>query len=84
MPQLSANERREIWAQFMEELSSDREPIAVTKNDLRAAVDAIDFWVNSTASAFNQAIPQPARSMLTARQKARLFMAVVRRRFEVS
>jgi hypothetical protein len=52
--------------------------------ELRAAVDAIDQWIDDNASSFNSSIPQPARSSLTAKQKARLLVWVVRRRFEVT
>jgi hypothetical protein len=57
---------------------------ALTKADLKAAVDAIDAWIDANAASFNQAIPQPARGALTAKQKAWLFFFVVRRRFEVA
>ena len=82
MARLSAAQRREIWAEFMSALSSDREPIAVNKNDLRAAVDAIDTWISANAASVNRAIPLRTRTGLTPKQKARLFMAVARRRFE--
>lgn len=59
-------------------------PGAVTKADLRAAIDAIDAWVDANAASFNSAIPLPARTALTARQKVALLTWVVRRRFEVT
>ena len=41
MAVLTDEQRKEIWAEFMERLSGDRDPIAgLTKADLRAAVDA--------------------------------------------
>lgn len=58
--------------------------LAITRAQLRAAIDAIDDWVDANVTAFNQAIPQPARSALTARQKASLLLYIVRRRWEVS
>jgi hypothetical protein len=83
MAVLPDSDRQALWAQFMGELSSERARIALAKSDLRAAVDSIDAWVDANAPSFNQAIPQPARSGLTPRQKARLLLYVVRRRFEV-
>lgn len=71
-------ERREAWAEYM------RETLALsglTKAELRAAVDAVDDWVNANAASFNAALPQPARSALTAGQKARLLAAVAVRRY---
>lgn len=58
--------------------------LAIVKAELRAAVTAVDAWVDANAASFNAAIPQPARGALTARQKARLLEAVIRRRSEIS
>ncbi|HXV42414.1 MAG TPA: hypothetical protein VEC96_05090 [Anaerolineae bacterium] len=78
---LSDAERKELWAEFMQ---LNNESIGITKTDLRAALNAIDSWVDNNTASFNTAIPQPARSALSARQKAWLLMLVVERRFEVS
>ena len=81
MAVLTDAQRRELWAEYQR---SGTGPMgALTKNDLRAAVDAIDNWVDTNSAAFNSAIPQPARGALTARQKAALLMFVVSRRFSV-
>lgn len=53
----------------------------VTKADLRAAVDAIDSYLNTNASAINSAIPQPARANLSTPIKALLMMFVVQKRY---
>jgi len=74
-------DRQAAWAEFMQELSAEREALNLNKNDLRAALDAVDQWVSDNAAAFNAAIPQPARANLTTSQKARLLMHVVRKRF---
>ncbi len=81
MATLTDGARREVWAEAMRQLSNDREPISITKADLRAAVDALDTFLNSNAAAINTAIPQPARGALTTAQKARLLMYVIRRRY---
>lgn len=81
MAVLSDGDRSATWAELMQEWSSAREPVALTKADLRAAVDAIDTWLNDNAASANAAIPQPARGALTTAQKARLLMFVVRRRY---
>ena len=80
---LTDADRRAIWADFQSEASSAFEGIAVSKPNLRAAVDAIDGWIGANVAGFNAAIPEPARSNLTARQKLRLFLYVVKRRWEV-
>ena len=81
MATLTDAQRRELWAEYMREISNERELINVTKQDLRAAVDALDEFLHSNAAAINAAIPQPARGQLTAAQKARLLMYVIRQRY---
>lgn len=82
MAVLTSGKRAELWKEFMSEISRDREVLgALTKQQLRAAVDAIDDWLHSNAAALNSAIPQPARGALTTAQKARLLVFVVKKRF---
>lgn len=81
MAVLSDAQRKEIWAQMMRDLSDVREPIGVTKTDLRAAVDAADQWAQDNAASFNSALPQPARNALTAGQKSRLLAYVIQKRW---
>lgn len=57
----------------------------ITKQQLLDTVNALDDWWEATgAAAGNAAIPQPQRGILTTRQKARLFMALLEARYEVS
>jgi hypothetical protein len=78
MAVLSDALRRELWAEFMQ---VNRDPCGITKVDLRAAVDAIDTWLDGNAASLNTAIPQPARSNLSAAQKARLLALVALKRY---
>jgi len=78
MPPLNSARRREVWAEWMRK---NLEEITINKNDLRAALDAIDTWVNTNKTSFNAAIPLPARTSLSADQKARLLLMVVEERF---
>lgn len=84
MAVLPDGDRAQLHAEVMRAWSAGHEAVSITKPELRAAVDAIDNWVDANAASFNTAIPQPARGALTARQKALLLEYVVRRRFEVS
>lgn len=84
MAMLPNTDRLNLGRSFCEDISNNRETFSVLKPDFRDAVEAIDAWVDANASSFNQAIPQPARSLMTENQKARLLMAVVRRRAEVT
>lgn len=82
MAVLSDVDRADLWAEFMRELSRERDTFGdLTKAELRAAVNALDDFLNTNASSINTAIPQPARGALTTAQKARLLMFVVRQRY---
>lgn len=82
MATLSPADRQSVWAQWQRENTLPCGPL--TKPELRAAVDAIDGWIDANAAAFNAAIPLPARTSLSAKQKVWLFFFVIRQRFEVA
>jgi hypothetical protein len=83
MAALAGADRILVGALFQSDASMAREALgAVVKADIQAAIAAVDDWVVANASAFNTAIPLAARNALTAAQKARLLMYVVRRRYE--
>ena len=81
MAVLSDADRGAVWADVMRQLSDARDPCAITKADLRAAVDALDTFLDTNAATINAAIPQPARSGLTTPQKARLLAYVALKRW---
>ena len=83
MAALTTEQRREIWAESMREMSREWESCSVTKNDLLAVFNALDDWFDANAATVNAAIPQPQRGQLTARQKARIFALILRARFNV-
>lgn len=60
------------------------ETVAVMKADVLAAINATDDWLEANAASFNAALPAAARTGLTSKQKARLLVAVIRRRYEAA
>ena len=76
MAVLNETARVGLWKEFMSEISGDREPLDLSKAELRAAVNALDDWLDTNAILINAAIPQPARSNMTVSQKARLLSKV--------
>jgi hypothetical protein len=81
---LADADRQQVWKEYQTALGANRDVVgALTKHDLKAAVDAIDAWVDANSAAFNTAIPQPARGALTTKQKAGLLTLVVQRRYQV-
>lgn len=71
--------RAEVHGGFMREESATFG--ALTKADLRAAINALDDYLEANASAINLVIPLPARTALTAAQKARLLARVALKRW---
>lgn len=53
----------------------------LVKPDILAAVNALDDFMNTNATAVNNAIPQPARGALTTTQKAFLLQWVIQKRY---
>ena len=83
MANMTSAQRAELWALYMQDISDARESCAITKAQLRAAVDALDAWLDTNAATINTAIPQPARGSLTTAQKARLLTYVIRQHYIV-
>lgn len=73
--------RFQTWAEVMRSLSDTRQEVGISKAELRAAIDALDAFMNTNSGAINTAIPQPARGSLTSSQKALLLMHVIQRRW---
>lgn len=80
MAVLIDQDRFDLMAEMMRDIAFISAS-GVTKADLRAAVDAIDSYLNTNASAINSAIPQPARANLSTPIKALLMMFVVQKRY---
>lgn len=80
MALMSDSDRAEVNAEFQRDgrLGACG---ALTKADVRAAINALDVFLNSNAAAINSAIPNPARSALTVSQKALLLVHVIQKRF---
>lgn len=85
MAVLSDNERGGLSALLQSDSSRERVVFSgLTKADLRAAVNAADDWADTNANSFNAALPVVTRTNLTAKQKARLLLYVIQRRYEIS
>jgi len=65
----------------MTNLSTNREPLKLTKTQLKAAVDNVDKWLSDVALSYNLVLPPEARTNLTAKQKVMLLRAVIDARF---
>jgi hypothetical protein len=83
MAVLPDTDRFEVWAQMMSDQGNiTGQPFgALVKADLRAAVNALDDFLETNTATINAAIPQPARAELTVQQKALLLQFVIARRY---
>jgi hypothetical protein len=81
MAKLTTEQIAQIRSELAQESSAGRESLELLKPDDHAAIAAIDQWIDDNRAAFNAAIPEPARSALTGRQKLRRFLAIVAVRF---
>lgn len=82
MAVMSAQERADVTADAQRDPPEC--PGGVTKAQLRAVIDALDGWWETTGAGLaNTAIPQPQRGNLTTRQKAYLFMLVLNKKYRV-
>lgn len=51
-------------------------------NNIKAAFDAADTWVEANQASFNQSLPEPFKSTATLQQKSVLMAYVVMKRVE--
>jgi hypothetical protein len=78
---LSDPDREAGFAKYLRDRNAEGGGVPLTKNDIRAAFNALDDFFSTNAAAVNQTIPQPARSGLTTAQKATLAISVLERRY---
>jgi hypothetical protein len=76
MTVLSNAERIEIWSHSMRQ----GHQLSISKTELKAAIDAVDDWVDSNAVSYNNALPVAARTNLTVNQKAGILAYVAAKR----
>lgn len=80
---LSGKNRELLNQIFADEESIEQRKIVPGKQEVRAAIDAVDDWLEANRASFNSAIPVPAKAGLTSRQKTKLLMLVINKRWEV-
>lgn len=71
-------ERVRVWAHAMRH--GGLGDLAVTKPQLRAALDATDQWIEDNAASYNAALPAAFRTSASLAQKTTLFCLVAMRR----
>lgn len=80
---LSDTIHTEISGRYQSDLSRIRETLSgVTKSDIKAAIVAVDQWVQDNKTSFNNALPTATKNNLTASQKSQILVYVMERRFQ--
>ena len=79
MAVLVDQDRFDLWADWMRDTRIGT--VTVSKQDLRAAVNALDQYFSDNAAAINNTLPAAAKAGLTASQKALLLMYVISKRY---
>jgi len=74
-------DKRAVYRRFIGDICSSRAGIgAMTKQDLRDLIAAIDAWISDNATSFLQALPAKARQELSAGQLYKTFRYVIENR----
>lgn len=81
MAVLEDSDRESVWADFMRRMGPETRSGALTKADLRAAVNAMDVYVQNNAAAINNAFPVASRQALTNVEKIGIFAYVALKRY---
>jgi hypothetical protein len=76
-------DRRQVWSEYMETSSVIWESLPAPKQDILDAVIATDAWIENNQTSFNNSLPTSVKNNFTQKQKARLFMAVAKKRFDI-
>ena len=83
MATLPTEDRERIARGIMRYWSRDREPVALTKDDLQSAINATDGWIDDNQASYNTALPAAAQAGLTSAQKTLLFCVVALARVSI-
>lgn len=79
MAALTEQDRVEVWKEFIARNKDSWG--AVTKTDLRSAVNDLDAWVDANKASALAAITEPSKTELINPQVALLFSIIVNKRF---
>ena len=83
MAEMSTAQRLAFWAKFMCHPINSDVWSGLTKQDILAAVNAIDTALDNYQGAMNNWFPEPFKSNATTKQKAALLALVLLERYEV-
>lgn len=80
MAVLTAGERQQVLEALIRRYAANHGPYSVTRDDVKAAIGAIDDFLDANAAAINNAFPEPFKSNMGANAKAAIVSVVAARR----
>lgn len=83
MAYLTLQEITELKAFLMQAMSRINEPCNLTKSDWHACLNAVDEWIEDNKASYLAAIPEPAKSELTNKQKAWILFIAAEKRYNI-
>jgi len=83
MAYLTEQAKLSLWAEVMSAASARRESFgALSKEELREAINALDVWLDEALASFASAVPAAVREALSTKQQFKLLFAVVKKPLE--
>jgi hypothetical protein len=82
MATLESSKILEISKDYQEKIEPG-DTFPCVKSNVVDAITALDLWLSNNQAAINSAIPLPARTALSTRQKARMLVYVLQKRFNL-
>lgn len=83
MAELTTEQLSEVRADLMCKMSDIWESCGLIKSDWQSCLSAIDTWIEDNKTSYLNSIPEPAKSSLSSKQKAWLFMLVAIKRYDI-
>jgi hypothetical protein len=81
MPPLVDDDRKQASRAFIEKVFVQQNQTAIVDTaGLKAAIDAVDDWVDANLTSFNNSLPEPFKSRASVAQKASVLSFVVSKR----
>ena len=81
---LTTEDRQKVSNGLQRAWSQTWEAVGISSDELLAAVVATDTWIENNQTSYNTALPDAARTNLTATQKTVLFCAVALARVSIA
>ena len=82
MALLNEADRKVIFKELEDELSSENVPVSFGRPDGRLAIDNVDQWIEGKMAEFNNLFPTEVKTSLSTKWKLRVFKIVINKKFQ--